>query len=77
MVSYEFPKSAGDPYYPVPVPENRSLYEKYRVLAEEETSKNRVYFAGRLAEYTYINTDEAIEKALAVFESIRRDSHEQ
>ena len=77
VVSYEFPKSAGDPYYPVPAPENRSLYEKYRVLAEEETSKNRVYFAGRLAEYTYINTDEAIEKALAVFERIRRDFHDR
>jgi UDP-galactopyranose mutase len=77
VVSYEFPKSAGDPYYPVPAPENRSLYEKYRVLAEEETIKNRVYFAGRLAEYTYINTDEAIEKALAVFERIIRDFHDR
>ncbi len=77
VVSYEFPKSTGDPYYPIPAPENRSLYERYRVLAEEETSKNRVYFAGRLAEYTYINTDEAIEKALAVFERIRRDFHDR
>ena len=71
-MSYEFPKSAGDPYYPVPAPENRSN-EKYRVLAEEETTKNRVYFAGRLAQYTYINTDEAIEKALAVFEKVSEE----
>jgi len=77
VVSYEFPKSAGDPYYPVPAPQNRSLYEKYRALGEEETTKKRVYFAGRLAEYTYINTDEAIEKALAVFERIRKDFHDR
>jgi UDP-galactopyranose mutase len=77
VVSHEFPKSVGDPYYPVPAPENRSLYEKYRPLAEAETAQNKVYFAGRLAEYTYINTDEAIEKAFAVFERIRNDCHDR
>lgn len=73
VVSYEFPKSVGDPHYPVPAPANRALCERYGALAEAETTKNKVYFAGRLAEYTYINTDEAIEKAFAVFERIRND----
>jgi UDP-galactopyranose mutase len=77
VVSYEFPKSAGDPYYPVPAAANRTLYDRYRALAEAETTKKRVYFAGRLAEYSYINTDEAIEKAFAVFERIRSDFHDR
>ena len=77
VVSYEFPKSLGDPYCPVPAPENGSLYDKYRALAEAETIKNKVYFAGRLSEYTYINTDEAIQKAIAMFERIRNDFHDR
>jgi UDP-galactopyranose mutase len=77
VVSYEFPKSVGDPYYPVPAAANRALYERYRALGEAETTKRKVYFAGRLAEYSYINTDEAIEKAFAVFERIRSDFHDR
>ena len=38
------------------------MYEKYKKLAFQETAKNNVFFASRLAEYTYINTDQAIER---------------
>lgn len=71
VVSYEYPMAVGDPFYPVPAAANKSLYEKYKFLAEEETKKNKVYFFGRLARYTYINTDEAIEMGFDAFEALR------
>ena len=49
------------------------MYERYRQLAEHETFINKVYFGGRLARYTYINTDEAVLNALEVFERIKSD----
>lgn len=73
VVSYEYPISQGDPYYPIPGPASRMLYEKYRLLAEDETLKKRVYFCGRLATYRYINSDRAMEEALELFETLKRD----
>jgi UDP-galactopyranose mutase len=70
VISYEYPKSSGDPYYPVPAPENRALYERYRGLADHEQRTKNVFFAGRLARYTYINTDEAVEMGLATFNDV-------
>ncbi len=49
-VVYEYPKAEGDPYYPVPRPENAELYKKYQLLAM--ATKN-VHFVGRLATYKY------------------------
>lgn len=70
VVSYEYSKATGDPYYPVPDIQNQKLLARYRELAEGE-KKNNVYFVGRLAEYRYLNTDEAIERALSVYAEIR------
>jgi UDP-galactopyranose mutase len=58
----------GEPYYPVPNKKNLDLYEKYKVLAKEEESKN-VFFVGRLANYKYFNMDEAISNSLEFFEN--------
>ncbi len=77
VVSYEYPRAEGDPYYPIPTADNHNLYEKYRLLAEEETSKNNVYFCGRLAEYKYFNTDEVIENALRTFDLIKQKNDHQ
>ena len=41
----------GDPYYPVPTPENAALYAKYQELAEATSS---VQFLGRLGTYKYL-----------------------
>lgn len=68
-VSYEYPQESGDPYYPVPSPSSRTMYEKYKVLAEK---KNSVYFVGRLAEYRYINMDDVVKSALSLFRRIRQ-----
>ncbi len=76
VVSYETPAAAGEPYYPVPMPESARLYRGYQELAEAETRRHRVYFCGRLAQYRYFNTDEVIQEALRCFTEIRRSAAE-
>lgn len=71
VISYEYPKAEGDPYYPIPMEQNHQLYLEYKKLADSETEKNSVYFCGRLAEYKYYNTDEVLELALKTFEKIK------
>ena len=63
----EYPEDEGDPYYPVPRPENQELYQRYNALAERERD---VLFVGRLAEYRYYNMDQVVARALMVFEKI-------
>ncbi len=64
---YEFPQNEGDPYYPVPRPENAELYKKYQALAEATPD---VQFVGRLATYKYYNMDQVVGQALAVYSRI-------
>lgn len=69
-ISKEYPTWEGEPYYPVPSPENRSLYDVYRQEAEKE-EKNSIYFVGRLANYKYFNMDQAFKNALDLFSSLQ------
>lgn len=64
---YEYPRAEGDPYYPVPRPENAALYEKYRMLAE---ATQGVHFVGRLATYRYYNMDQVVGQALTLFDKL-------
>jgi UDP-galactopyranose mutase len=64
---YEYPLAEGDPYYPVPRPENNELYKKYQALAEERSD---VQFVGRLATYKYYNMDQVVAQALSVYARI-------
>jgi UDP-galactopyranose mutase len=73
-IVYEFPKSEGDPYYPVPRPENAELYKKYQQLAS--TMKN-TYFVGRLATYKYYNMDQVVAQALTTFKKIIQGQEEE
>jgi UDP-galactopyranose mutase len=66
-VVYEYPQSEGDPYYPVPRPENAELYKRYQTLAEARTD---VHFVGRLATYKYYNMDQVVAQALSVYARI-------
>jgi UDP-galactopyranose mutase len=61
---YEYPRAEGDPYYPVPRPENAELYREYKALAEAMPD---TVFVGRLATYRYYNMDQVVAQALAVF----------
>lgn len=71
VISYEYPKAEGDPYYPIPMEKNQQLYLQYKKLAEQETADHNVFFCGRLAEYKYYNTDEVLELAFRTFEKIK------
>ena len=64
---YEFPEATGDPYYPVPRPENDQLYKKYLALANQLTN---TYFVGRLATYKYYNMDQVVAQALTTYKKI-------
>ena len=59
-VSKEYPKSTGDPYYPRSTKKDKKLFKIYEKEKKYYENK-KVYFAGRLAEYKYINTDQAVE----------------
>ncbi len=70
-LSYEFPKSYGDPYYPINDNRNRNMFKKYEKLIKNYEKKN-VYFEGRLAKYKYLNMDEVIECALKLFSKLKK-----
>ncbi|GGJ68286.1 UDP-galactopyranose mutase [Deinococcus aquiradiocola] len=63
-VVYEYPQAHGDPYYPVPRPENAELYRRYEALAK---TRPDVTFVGRLATYRYYNMDQVVAQALATY----------
>ena len=63
----EFPQATGDPYYPIPRPENRALYERYEALA---ATLPDVHFLGRLGTYKYYNMDQVVGQALAWFRRV-------
>src|SRR3954451_11046914 len=59
----EYPRAEGDPYYPVPRPENALLYKQYQALADATPN---VHFVGRLATYKYYNMDQVVAQALTL-----------
>ena len=66
-IVYEYPQAEGDPYYPIPKPENAVIYEKYKALADAEED---VHFVGRLATYKYYNMDQVVAQALTTYGKI-------
>ncbi len=66
-IVHEYPQAEGDPYYPVPCPENEALYQRYKALAAHESN---VFFVGRLAQYRYYNMDQVVAAALKTADRI-------
>ena len=64
----EFPVAEGDPYYPIPRPENTALLQRYTELAAATPG---VVFLGRLGTYRYYNMDQVVAQALATYRRIR------
>jgi UDP-galactopyranose mutase len=73
-VVYEYAKGEGEPYYPVPRPENALLYKKYQERADATTG---VHLLGRLGTYKYYNMDQVVAQALTLYAKLsgasRRD----
>lgn len=70
-VIYEYPqryerniKGKDVPYYPIPNPENRERYEKYKLHAEDFKD---IILVGRLANYLYYNMDQMVKMTLDIF----------
>jgi len=55
----------NEPYYPVPCEESSNLFRRY---AADAARLKSVLFAGRLADYQYYDMDQAVGRALALFE---------
>ena len=73
-ITYEYPSAEGDPYYPIPRPENQELFKKYEALADETDG---VTFVGRLATYRYYNMDQIVGQALATFRRMDEKRQEE
>lgn len=72
IVSYEHPrqwKRGGNlkRFYPLPFTDNVNLHEEYAMM------DHKAIFAGRLGTYSYINMDEAVRRALILFEETIKD----
>ncbi|RYF02899.1 MAG: UDP-galactopyranose mutase, partial [Oxalobacteraceae bacterium] len=72
-VTFEYPASDGDPYYPIPRPENTALFKRYEALSLAEAN---VLFVGRLATYRYYNMDQVVGQALATYRRLRAREQE-
>jgi len=66
-IVFEYPRAEGDPYYPIPQPQNAELYAKYKALGEALPD---VHFVGRLGTYKYYNMDQVVAQALTCFEKL-------
>ncbi|HSU18895.1 MAG TPA: UDP-galactopyranose mutase [Acidobacteriaceae bacterium] len=66
-VVFEYPRAEGDPYYPIPQPQNAELYRKYKAMADMLPD---VHFAGRLGTYKYYNMDQVVAQALTLSEKL-------
>ena len=68
LITREVPTSPADPdgfEYPFPNAANRALYERY---AERARALPDLLICGRLGEYRYYDMDQAIGRAMALFE---------
>jgi UDP-galactopyranose mutase len=73
-IVYEYPCDGGDPYYPVPRPENAVLYKKYEELAAQTAN---VHFVGRLATYRYYNMDQVVAQAMTLCSKLSGSSRRE
>ncbi len=57
-----------EPFYPVPAPDAKKIYNRYKELAQKEES---ITFIGRLANYRYYNMDQVVASALKEFGNLK------
>ena len=58
---HEYPQAQGEPFYPLPRPENAALYKRCETEAEQLSD---VTFVGRLDNYWHHNRDQVVGQAL-------------
>ena len=67
----KFKKGKNIPYYPIPVEKNREHYAKYQ---QEAKAYKNLYLLGRLANYKYIDMDDAVRFAMDLYTVITGDT---
>jgi hypothetical protein len=70
-ITYEYPSAEGDPYYPIPRPENQVLSRSTR---RWRMQRDDVLFLGRLGTYRYYNMDQVVGQALATHRRLPSDA---
>ncbi len=63
VLGFEF-TNAPTRYYPIELPHNRELNTRYQGFLREQIGADRTFFAGRLANYLYIDMDDCMRQAL-------------
>ena len=61
VITKEYPRNEGEPFYPINDTENNNRYNQYKKLMETET---KYIFGGRLADYKYYDMHQVIASAL-------------
>ena len=69
VLGFEF-TNAPTRYYPIETERNRSLNDRYQEWLREEIGAQRTFFAGRLANYLYIDMDDCMRQALDASEEV-------
>ncbi len=69
VLGFEF-TGAPTRYYPIETERNRALNERYQDLLREALESSRTFFAGRLANYLYIDMDDCMRQALDASEEV-------
>jgi UDP-galactopyranose mutase len=69
VLGFEF-TNAPTRYYPIETEPNRSLNDRYQDHLRSELGSDRTFFAGRLANYVYIDMDDCMRQALDASEEI-------
>lgn len=68
---HEFKININERYYPINSPQNNALYQSYIEMAKKTSN---VWFLGRLGDYKYYDMDEAVLRALTLFEEVKKEN---
>src|SRR3954471_24548747 len=69
VLGFEF-TGAPTRYYPIETERNRALNDRYQSFVREHAGAERTFFAGRLANYLYIDMDDCRRQALDAGEEV-------
>jgi UDP-galactopyranose mutase len=69
VLGFEF-TNAPTRYYPIETERNRALNERYQDELRRTVGSRRLHFAGRLANYLYIDMDDCMRQALDVSQEV-------
>jgi UDP-galactopyranose mutase len=69
VLGFEF-TGAPTRYYPIETERNRALNDRYQEFLREQIGPSRTFFAGRLANYVYIDMDDCMRQALDTAEEV-------